>query len=92
MIYPKRKRGNPTIAHPAYRGSRIAHHPRISNAEAHAVLIYYKIIMYNKNHGTLTLLYPVSSGIEFARFGVPQIKRLVQRLFLYMFVAHLFTR
>lgn len=41
MIYTKRKRGNPTIAHPAYRGSRIAHHPRISNAEAHVILIYY---------------------------------------------------
>ncbi len=59
MIYTKRKRGNPTTTYPAYRGSRIAHNLRISNAEAHAVLIYYKIIMYNKNHGTLTLLYPV---------------------------------
>ena len=41
MIYTKRKRGNPTIAHPAHRGSRIAYYSRISNAEAHVILIYY---------------------------------------------------
>ena len=32
--------GVKTIAHPVCRGSRIAYHPRISNADAHAVRIY----------------------------------------------------
>jgi len=36
----KKARESEIITHPACSGSRIAHLPRISNAEAHAVCIY----------------------------------------------------
>ncbi len=38
LNHKRKSAGVRTIAHPARLGLRIAHHPRISNAEAHAKL------------------------------------------------------
>ena len=38
MKHKKKKRGSLNYAYPARLGLRIANHPRISNAEAHAKL------------------------------------------------------
>ena len=41
LQYTKKSAGLNCLAYPVYLGLRIAHQPRISNVEAHAVMKYY---------------------------------------------------
>ena len=44
------------LAYPVYLGLRIAHHPRISNVEAHAVM------KYDRNYESTMYIIPMDAG------------------------------
>lgn len=86
----KRSAGIKFIAYPVYLGSRIAHHLRISNAEAHAVMKYlwkYHCIFIPMDDGSC---FTVQMMRGFARFKYTADKTFRSTSYLICPAAHLF--
>ena len=68
--------------------SRLSHCPLLEDKQCRSprCIVYHMIIMYNKTHGTLTLLYPVGC-VWICEIRYATDKTFVQRLFIYMFVS-----